>query len=37
MKTQQSSAVVEPANKVHNAIDFSNNVLDAGIDVHKKR
>jgi hypothetical protein len=24
MKTKQSSTVVEPANKVHNTIDFSN-------------
>jgi len=37
MKTKQSSTVVEPANKVHNTIDFSNKQLYVGIDVHKKR
>jgi transposase len=37
MKTKQSSAVVEPTNKVHNVVDFANTVLYVGIDVHKKR
>jgi transposase len=37
MKTKQSSAVVEPGNKLHNHIDFTNKVLYVGVDVHKKR
>lgn len=37
MKTKQSSAVVEPTNKVRNVVDFTNKVLYVGIDVHKKR
>jgi transposase len=37
MKTKQSSAVVEPTNKVQNVVDFANRVLYVGIDVHKKR
>ena len=37
MKTKQSSAVVEPTNKVHNVVDFANKVLYVGVDVHKKR
>ena len=37
MKTKQSSAVVEPINKVQNLVDFANRVLYVGIDVHKIR
>jgi len=37
MITKQSSAVVEPANKVINTLDFANRQLYIGIDVHKKR
>ena len=37
MKTQQSSAVVEPNNKLLNVVDFSNKALFVGVDVHKKR
>jgi len=35
MKTKQSSAVMEPASKVINTVDFSNRDLYVGIDVHK--
>lgn len=35
MKTQQSSAVVEPSGKLQNRIDFSSKNLYVGIDVHK--
>ena len=37
MKTKQSSAVVEPAYKVANTLDFTNRQLFVGIDVHKQR
>lgn len=37
MITKQSSAVVEPPNKVVNTLDFANRQLYIGIDVHKKR
>jgi hypothetical protein len=37
MKRKQASAVVEPGNKLHNHIDFTNKVLCVGVDVHKKR
>jgi transposase len=35
MKTKQSSAVMEPASKLINTVDFSNRNLYVGIDVHK--